>query len=126
MEVKRLDLMRRRIEVVRSAVDLGREVTYGTPKTHQHRSVPLPRSLVDALAEQIAGKEPDELGFTAPRGGPLRNHNFRARFLGPAAAAVGIPHLTRTTCGTPLRAWPCSPVPTSRPCNGCSATRPRR
>ncbi|MGH3459585.1 tyrosine-type recombinase/integrase [Aeromicrobium sp.] len=94
LQVKRLDLIRRRLEVVRTAVDLGREVGYGTPKTHQRRSVPIPRSLVDALAEQVAGKDPDDLVFTSPRGNALRNQNFRSRSFRPAAAVIGIPTLT--------------------------------
>ena len=94
LQVKRLDLMRRRVEVVRNAVDLGNDVTYGTPKTHQRREVPIPRSLVDALAEHVAGKSPEELVFTSPHGAPLRNHNFRARVFAPAAAAIGMPGLT--------------------------------
>lgn len=93
LQVKRIDLMRRRLEVVRTAIDLG-EVTYGTPKTHQHRSVPIPRSLVDELAQHVAGKEPEALVFTSPHGAPLRNHNFRARVFTPAAKAIGVPHLT--------------------------------
>jgi hypothetical protein len=44
-------------------------MSYGTQKTHQRRSVPVPRSLVDALARLIAGKGPDDLVFTTPRGG---------------------------------------------------------
>ena len=50
VRVRRVDLMRRRIEVVHTAIELDGQMTYGTPKTHQCRSVPLPRSLVDALA----------------------------------------------------------------------------
>jgi integrase len=86
--------MRRRLDVVRSAVGLGRELSYGTPKTHQRRSVPIPRSLVDDLAEHLTGKGPDDLVFTSARGAPLRNHNFRARVFTPAAASIGVPHLT--------------------------------
>lgn len=93
LQVRRLDLMRRRLDVVRTAIDLG-EVTYGTPKTHQHRSVPIPRSLVDDLAAQVVDRSPDDLVFTSPRGGPLRNHNFRARVFTPAAVAIGLPELT--------------------------------
>jgi len=74
--VRRVDLMRRRIEVEHTAVELNGEVTYGTPKTHQRRAVPLPRSLVDELARHIAGKRPDDLVFTTPRGDVMRNHNF--------------------------------------------------
>jgi len=91
LQVRRLDLMRRRLEVMRSAVDLGREITYGNPKTHQHRSVPIPRSLVEVLTEHVVGKDPDDLVFTSARGAPLRNHDFRARVFTPAAAAIGVP-----------------------------------
>jgi integrase len=94
LQVKRLDLMRRRLEVVRTAIDLGREVSTGTPKTHQHRSVPIPRSLVDRLIEHVAGKDPEDLVVTSPRGAPLRNHNFRRRVFTPAAVAIGVPQLT--------------------------------
>ncbi len=93
LQVKRLDLLRRRLAVVRTAIDLG-EVSYGTPKSHQHRSVPIPRSLVDDLALHVVGRGPDDLVFTSPRGAPLRNHNFRARVFDPAAAAIGVPQLT--------------------------------
>ena len=48
VRVRRLDLMKRRIEVVHTAIELNGGMTYGTPKTHQRRSVPVPRSLVDA------------------------------------------------------------------------------
>jgi integrase len=94
LQVRRLDLMRRRLEVVRTAIDLGQDVSYGTPKTHQHRSVPIPRSLVAQLAEHVAGKDPEDLVFTSPRGAALRNHNFRARVFTPAAKAIGVLQLT--------------------------------
>lgn len=94
LQVRRLDLMRRRLEVVRTAIDLGREISYGTPKSHQHWSVPIPRSLIDPLAALVAGKGPDALVFASPRGAPLRNHNFRSRVFAPAAVSIGVPHLT--------------------------------
>ena len=93
LQVKRIDPLRRRLHVVRTAIDLG-EVSYGTPKSHQQRWVPVPRSLMDALVEHVATRHPDELGFASPRGAPLRNHNFRARLFTPAAEAIGVPHLT--------------------------------
>jgi integrase len=94
VRVRRVDLMRRRIEVEHTAVELNGEMTYGTPKTHQRRSVPLPRSLVDELARHIAGKRPDDLVFTTPRGEVMRNHNFRSRVFAPAAKKIGMPGLT--------------------------------
>jgi integrase len=94
VRVRRVDLMKRRIEVVHTAIELDGQMTYGTPKTHQRRSVPLPRSLVDALAEHIAGKAPGDLVFTTPRGDVMRNHNFRSRVFAPAAASIGMPGMT--------------------------------
>ena len=64
--VRRLDPMKRRIEVVHTAVELNGLMTYGTPKTHQHRPVPIPRSLVDQLAAHMAGRRPDDLVFSRP------------------------------------------------------------
>lgn len=92
--VRRLDLLRRRIEVAEAVTDVGGELVFGTPKSHQRRSVPLPRSLVEPLAEHVAGKGPNELVFTSPTGGVLRNHNFRRRVFAPAAALVGLVDLT--------------------------------
>jgi integrase len=56
--------------------------------------VPIPRFLVDELAEHVAGKPRDALVFTAPNGGPLRNTNFRPRIFTPAADAVGLAGIT--------------------------------
>jgi hypothetical protein len=58
--------VRRRIDVAEAVTDVRSEFILSTPKTHQRRSVPLPRSLVDPLAEHIAGKGPDDLVFTPP------------------------------------------------------------
>ena len=51
-------------------------------------------SIADELAQHIAGKGPDEFVFTAPRGGVLRNHNFRRNIFDPAAREIGLPELT--------------------------------
>jgi integrase len=69
LRVGRLDLLRRRA-VVAESVTLVRGVqTWGTPKGHERREVPVPRFLVDELAVHVAGKERDELVFTARRRG---------------------------------------------------------
>jgi integrase len=94
VRVRRVDLLKRRIEVVHTAIELDGQMTYGTPKTRQRRSVPLPRSLVDALAEHIAGKGPEDLVFPTPRGDVMRNHNFRSRVFVPAAASIGMQGMT--------------------------------
>lgn len=90
LRVRRVDLLRRRVEVAESVTEVGGRAVAGTPKTHQRRSVPLPRSLVEPMTRQLVGRGPDELVFTAPAGGVLRNGNFRRRVFDPAVEAVGL------------------------------------
>jgi integrase len=79
---------------VEAITEVHGRVIVGTTKTHQRRSVPIPRFLADQLAAQLAGKAPGDLVFTAPEGGALRNTNFRPRFFDPAAEKAGLPGLT--------------------------------
>ncbi len=94
LRVRRVDLMRRRIEVAESVTEVAGEAVFGTPKTHQRRSVPLPRFLVDDVAALAAGRGRDDLLFTAPEGGVLRLGNFRQRAFGPAVRRAGLDHIT--------------------------------
>jgi len=56
--------------------------------------VPIPLFLADDLAVHMAGKGPDDLVFTSPRGAVLRNLNFRRNVFDPAARAAGLEGLT--------------------------------
>jgi len=94
LRAKRVDLMRRRITVAENATEVNRRLIWGTPKSHQSRSVPVPKFLAELLAEVVVGKQPDDLVFTSKHGQPLRNANFRRDVFDPAAAAVGLPGLT--------------------------------
>jgi integrase len=126
VRVRRVDLIKRRIEVVHTAVELNGEMTYGTPKTHQRRSVPVPRSLVDALARHIAGKGPDDLVLTTPRGNVMRNHNFRSRVFVPAARQIGLPGLTPHDLRHTAASLAVQAGANVKAGSGCSATPPRR
>lgn len=94
LRVKRVNLLRRRIEVVEAMTEVHGQVVFGTTKTHQRRSVPVPRFLAEELATQVSGKGPDDLVFTSPGGGVLRNTNFRPRIFDPAAERAGLVGLT--------------------------------
>lgn len=94
LRVRRIDLLRRRIEVAEAVSEVRGKAMFGTPKSHVARSVPVPRSLVDALAQHMTGKGPDDLVFPSPAGGVLRNSNFRHRTFDPAARAAGLDGLT--------------------------------
>jgi integrase len=67
---------------------------WSTPKTHQSRDVPIPRSLIDALVAQDAGKKPEDVLFSNPNGDPIRLANWRQRVWDPAVAAAGLTGLT--------------------------------
>ena len=92
LKVKRLDLLRGRIEVAEALSEVDGGLTWGTPKTHERRVVRLPRFLCDELAAYLAGRshEPDDLVFAAPRGGPIREHKLMERYFKPAAIKAGL------------------------------------
>jgi integrase len=95
LRVGRVDLMRRRFDVAEAMTEVnGGRLVWGVPKTHESRSVPIPRFLGDALAVHMAGKDPGALVFTTPSGTPLRNRNARRSWFDSAAAAIGEPGLT--------------------------------
>ncbi|MEJ7707703.1 MAG: tyrosine-type recombinase/integrase [Nocardioidaceae bacterium] len=90
----RVDLLRRRMEIAESVTEVNRRAVFGTPKSNLSRSVPVPRSLTDELAQRRAGKGPDDFVFTAPEGGVLLLRNFRRRAFDPAVRAAGLDGLT--------------------------------
>ncbi|MFG1659006.1 hypothetical protein ACGFIY_20990 [Micromonospora chersina] len=79
----------RRLVVAESVTEVNGRAVFGTPKTHQRRSGPLPRFLVEPIAAQVAGRPGDELVFTSPAGKVLHNNSFRRRVLEQAAESTG-------------------------------------
>jgi len=102
----RCDLLRSRIEVVESLAEVNGQLHLGPTKTHQNRTVRLPRSVSELLAAHLAQNvpaAPDGLVFTGPSGGPLHLTNFRRRIWIPALRGAGLPeglriHDLRHTC----------------------------
>jgi len=89
-----VDLVHRRLRVQGSASEVGGQVIAGSTKAHATRSVPLPRSLADALAghlEERVGRGAAAPLFTGPRGGPLRHSAFYGRRWRPTLAELGLP-----------------------------------
>jgi integrase len=79
-----IDFDRRRVDVRRAFSDVGGRVVLGTPKSHQSRTVPVPRFIAVELAAAVNGKRPDDLVFTMPGGSVLRLSNWRAATFVPA------------------------------------------
>lgn len=73
-------------------------VEVGPTKTHARRTVGLPRTICDDLAEHLAalaaGQDAplsdDQLVFTAPMGGALRRDLLRKRYIRPAVERAGL------------------------------------
>ena len=85
-----IDFDRRRIDVRRAFSDVGGRVVLGTPKSHQSRTVPLPRFVAAELAAAVDGKRPDDLVFTMPGGSVMRLSNWRLVTFMPARARAGL------------------------------------
>ena len=70
--------------------DVGGRVVLGTPKSHQSRSVPIPRFLAREIFAATIGKGADDLVFTMPGGTTLRLSNWRLVTFIPAHARAGL------------------------------------
>lgn len=93
LRVGRVEVGRRRVRVEESATEIDGRLTFGPTKTHETRTVILPRLAIDRLEPLLDGRTDDDFVFTAPRGGPLRANNFRRRVFSSAAERIGIPDL---------------------------------
>ncbi|MHA6797770.1 tyrosine-type recombinase/integrase [Bounagaea algeriensis] len=104
LRTEHVDLDRRRVQVVQSVTEVNGRLVWGTPKTHERRTVPLPRFLADELAKHLVDKVEGDLVFTAPKGGVLRLRNFRRAVFDRAVTEVGPegfhPHELRHTAAS--------------------------
>lgn len=81
-----VDLGKRRVKVHRAVSEVNGELIEGTPKTHEHRTVIVPRHALPSGSSTTR----NGLVFTAPRGGYLRSAHFRTRVWLPAVTKVGL------------------------------------
>jgi integrase len=93
LKVGRLDLLHGTARVVAAAPEIDGRLHFGGVKTHEARTVRLPRSVAEELGAYLAGRPhgPEDLVFTAPLGGPLRPHTWIKGFFKPAVRAAGLP-----------------------------------
>ena len=94
LRVRRIDFLRKRLTVAETATEVGGVVRFGSPKTHQQRTVPIPGALLEPLARRCAGKRADDLVLTSPEGAVLRSGNLRRRIFDPAATGAGLEDLS--------------------------------
>jgi integrase len=88
----RVDLLRGTVQVAEIITEPKGRLQIGPPKTRAgRRTVGLPRFVAEELAVHLADLgDPEAFVFTAPEGGPLRVHGFRARVWRPATRAAGL------------------------------------
>jgi Phage integrase family len=112
------------LTVAESLTEVSGRLVWGTPKSHQSRQVPIPRSVADLLIEVMAGKAADDLVFTTWHGKPLRNLNWRRDVFGKATADAGLegltPHELRHTAASLAVSWNSDSDPRrDKPCGLC-------
>lgn len=100
LRLGRLDLSGRSISVFETVTrDAQGRPVFGPPKSSaSRRTVALPATLVDLLAEHVSEQHldlgsGDALVFTAPGGGPIRYANWRNRVWIPACEAADLPDI---------------------------------
>jgi len=101
----RVDLLRRQVRVIETAVEVKGRLIFDAPQTRAgNRTVPVPPSVADRLDRHMAEfKEPgpDALVFPGADGGALRANAWRSRYWRPAIRATGLaplrPHDLRHT-----------------------------
>jgi integrase len=83
LRVGRLDLLRGTARVAEAAPEVAGRLEWGGVKTHEARTVRLPRFLCEELGAHLADRPhgAEDLVFTAPLGGPLRESKFGPRLL---------------------------------------------
>lgn len=94
----------RRLYIRRAVTEVSGTLHWGEPKGKKKRLIPVPPFLNDQLRFAVKGKAPDDLVFTAPRGGVLRYRNAR-RWWDPAVKKADVPdeltpHEMRHTCAS--------------------------
>ena len=86
LRVSDIDFLRRRIELHRNAVTVGRQTYVGTLKSNKNRTVVLPPSVIDALAQTAEGKGRDDLMWPSRTGSYLAPPAARESWLSGAVA----------------------------------------
>ena len=95
LQVKHVDLKRRRLTVERNLVVLpGGQIQDEGLKTGERRTVTFPRLLVPYLEQQCARKHRQDLVFTSEVGSVLRPPSSQRGWFPQAVRAAGIPRIT--------------------------------
>ena len=96
LRAKRVDPLRRTVTIAETVVDVGGHPYFGAaqdPGRPPHRPAPPRRRRPLGEHLRTYGRQPDDLVFTAPEGGPVQLNVWRQRFWAPAVRDAGLAHL---------------------------------
>lgn len=88
LRVSDVDFLRRRVDLHRNAVQVGRQIVVGSLKSNKSRTVVLPTFVIDALAQTANGKGRDDLLWSSSSGGHLGATGFEQLLAVRCRAAV--------------------------------------
>lgn len=95
LRVRDVNMLKRRLNIERTASLVDGKVQVGTPKTHRTRSVPFPAFLADDLARLCEGKGRDGVVFSDAHGGYLKTPTvYYSSWWDKALAKAGIESMT--------------------------------
>lgn len=107
LRVRDINMLRRRLQVNRSATQVDGKIVVGSPKSWEARSVAFPAFLAEPIAYLAEGKSSNGLIFEAPAGGFLMRPHTRegrpswfARALADAELMEMTPHDLRHTAAS--------------------------
>lgn len=102
-----MELAQRRLIIRESLSETAGQLSFGSTKTHQQRTVTLPAFLVAGLERYLSDRvapNADALLFVGRTGRPLRYNAFRTWHWDPAVQEAGLvgvtPHDLRATCAS--------------------------
>jgi integrase len=97
LRVRQLNLLQGTARVVEGAPEIDGHLHWGGLKTHEARTVRLPRFLCDELGAYLAERprSADDLVFTGARGAALRWSKWVPNHFKPAVRAAGLPERLR-------------------------------
>ena len=90
LQCKDVSVLNRNIRVSKSiSLDEDGKKTVGSTKTHQERTIPVPKEVIELLTPIIQSKAPEQLLFQMEKGGQMDYNNFMSRVFRPALASLG-------------------------------------
>jgi integrase len=109
LKCKRWNSERRRLTVAEQVTEINGNLAWGTVKNHQARTVPVPELIAELLDARVAGKKPNEVIFSTPKGGVLRNKNARRDWFDAAVLATFPPEVEPEQGEKPMPSIPLTP-----------------